>query len=432
MIHLSGSSLERASVCIGSAVFPHSETVAAAATRGSVFHDFLFNVRELGIPAALEMAPVEYRANLMALDFDRLALDPARYAGEVAFAYDTKTGGARELGRGLTREEVRSFCTADEIPGTADVVSLEGGNVLVLDYKTGWTDYGPTKLNWQLSFYALCAARAYGCESARVGIVRIREDGSTWLDMAELDFFDLEDFAFKLDRLIQQESEARAALEAGRAVKTRMGEHCRRCAALGQCPAMGTLARNLVHESTLEGPVYLHEGNVREVYERARAVRTLLERVEFALEAWAESTPIELGDGRVFGKTKLPRDVFDVALSEPALIEMFGPEFAQRAIDTEPRITKDGLRRALRLEQARERSLKVEPALKTILGRLRETGGMSTKFSYPVRAHKPKPDEVSADDGRQNSAGAVPRSLARAAESRGGDGALEAAGAAQG
>lgn len=411
MIHLSGSSLERASLCIGSAVLPRVDSVNRFALRGNVWHEFLFNVREHGLDVALQKAPEEHREALGAMDFDRLPLDPAQYAAEVAFAYDWRTGKVRELGRGLTRQQVRALCRPDEIPGTADVVSLGDDWVTVLDYKTGWKDYGPVGKFWQLAFYALCAARCYGMERARVGIVRLKEDGSCYFEMAELDFFDLEDVAMRLDALVESALAAERQVASGQVVKLCYGEHCRDCPSMPYCPAMTSLVREVAREAV--GPeiqISLSEETAPAIYERLRAVRHVMDRMETALEAWAAEHPIPLASGKVYGRTKLPRDVFDPECSEPIFKTLFGEEFAQRAIDRQPRITKDGLRRALAHERTKNKALKVEPTLKHILARLKEEGALTTKYTYPVMAHRPRAisdEEGTTDAGRQDGAVAI-------------------------
>jgi hypothetical protein len=391
MLRLTGSSLHRADICPPSAVLPHVETVAPAASRGIVFHSFLRDVNSLGLAEALERAPEAYRAQLAALDFDRLPLDPERYLPEVSFAYDVETGGARELGRGLERSAYQGLLRPGELAGTADVISLEEGRVTVLDYKTGRADQGPLKAHWQLSFYALCAARAYGKDEARVGIVRILEDGACVFDWETLDFFELEDIAVRLGRLVDRAREAEAALAQGKALALRTGSHCRWCPALAQCPAMASLAREVAREAVAtEVPYELTQATAPVVYERVQAMKALLERVEKALEFWADNNPIPLPGGKVYGRVERPRDVFEPEKVEGVLREAFGLDFARRAIDTSPSITKEGLRKALRYEAQRDRALKVEPSLRALLDALREAGALTTRHSYPVMVHKPK------------------------------------------
>lgn len=396
-ILLSGSGLALADICPPSAVLPRVDFKGAPAERGTAFHDFLYNVNKKGLGDALELASPEYRENLAALDFDRLPLDPALYAAEVAFAYDVETGVARELGRGIGREAANRACGPNEMMGTADVVSLSDGGVLVLDYKTGWTDYGPLKNNWQLAFYALCAARAYGVDKARVGIVRIRDDGSHYMDMEDLDFFDLEDVAFRLSALVARVRAAKETHRAGGSLRMREGEHCARCPAMAQCPAMVTLVRELAATPPEAGAPALTEETAAGIYQRARAMRAALKRIETALEAWAAEHPIAASAGKVYGRTKLPRDVFVPDIAVPVLREAFGDEFVERAIDFTPRITKEGVKRALMVLSQTQRDMKVSLAFRDLEKRLLQSGGLVTKFTYPVMVHKPKSAEESSD-----------------------------------
>jgi hypothetical protein len=396
----SGSKLELASICPPSVVLPGVDSTSSHAARGTAFHDFLKDVNLEGIPGALLKAPEEHREALAALDFERLPLDPAQYAAEVSFAYDVTSGKAREVGRGLTREQARGLCLPGEMMGTADVVSLGGDAVLVLDYKTGWTDYGPTKANWQLGFYALCAARAYGQDSARVGIVRLREDGSNYFDMADLDFFDLEDIAFRLSAVVERVKDAAAALANDTALQLRSGGHCKRCPAMGQCPAMTQLAREMGRDG-LVMPV-LTDASAPVFYERLKAAQAVVEHIETALEVWAAEHPVTLLNGKIYGRHKLPRDQFVPEIALDIMRTEFGEDFVTRAVDITPRITKEGIKKALRVLAQHQRGLKVEPTLRGLQDRLRLVGGLTTKFTYPVMVYKPKPED---DDVANGSAG---------------------------
>ena len=395
----SGSKLELASICPPSVVLPSVDFMSRYAARGTVFHEFLYAVATHGLQVALEGAPEEYRENLAALDFDRLPLDPAKYAAEVTWAYDVRTGKVRELGRNISREEMRALRREDEIIGTADVVSLGDGVVTVLDYKTGWTDYGPLKSNWQLSFYALCAARAYDMDKASIGIIRIREDGSHYLDMAELDFFDLEDVAFRLESVVAGVREADEALNSGKFLRLREGEHCRRCPAMARCPAMVALVKELAQSTEADvGSIELTQETAPAIYGKLRAVRAVVERMEATMETWAASSPISLSNGKVYGRTRLPRDVFEPQVAVSILKVDFGADFVGRAVDITPRVTKEGLRRAIRFEAQRNKGMRVEATLRALQERLRAAGGLTTKFTYPVMVHRPKQEEGGVDD----------------------------------
>jgi hypothetical protein len=418
---LSGSSLQRASICPPSAILPAVQQVAAAATRGTVWHDFLFRVNTEGLQRALEAAPAEHRAALAALDFDRLPLNPDAWAPEVSFAYNVESDTARELGRGLGRD-YGPLLLEGELPGTPDVTGVhlvEDKRARVLDYKTGFAHLGAPAESWQLGFYALCAARAMGAEEAEVSFIRIREDGEAYFDTAVLDFFALEAIALRLREVVARVREAQATHEAGGALALTEGEHCRRCPALPRCPAMATLATALGSGEGWLTPGELTPERAARVWERLQAARLVVERVTGALELYASEAPIPLPGGRVYGVKKLPRDVFDARKAAPVLEQIFGAQFATKAIDTTPSLTKEGMRRALRAEAQTHRGLKVEPSLRHLLEQLREAGALHTRYSYPVMAYKPRPEEAE-DERRPDGVGGLPGGAACEADSKGG------------
>ena len=79
------------------------------------------------------------------------------------------------------------------IYGTADAIDT-GDELVVYDVKTGRSDtVDRARVNNQIRFLGMCAARAYGRDSVRVVLQFIDEHG-VYPDEAVMDCFDLEDF----------------------------------------------------------------------------------------------------------------------------------------------------------------------------------------------------------------------------------------------
>jgi hypothetical protein len=174
---VTASGIWRAMICLGSAILPRAPSSNRYAEHGSAGHTFLLDCNRLGREQALAKVQEKYRTAFALIDIDRLPIDPAAYAAEVAVAVDVVTGAGRELHRKGDRDY--SMCAATEIPGTADVVALiDGDAAYVGDYKFGHKALPSPRLNWQFRALALMVARAFGRSRVVVEMIRVGEDGS--------------------------------------------------------------------------------------------------------------------------------------------------------------------------------------------------------------------------------------------------------------
>lgn len=198
---LSASSLWRAKRCPAFAVLQHKTEKYADAEAGTATH------------AEMEKVP------------------PAGANAEVAFAYDVLTRKAREIGRSIGREY--GSLADSEIPGTADVLHVQGDHVLIQDYKSG-NGYAEQLAgvhdqpgnNLQLQHNALCAAKVYGKEKAFVEVIYLRTGE---VKDAAFDAFDLDAIAARL-RSIWESTQNNP-----KPVRDR-GVQCWRCPAKKACP----------------------------------------------------------------------------------------------------------------------------------------------------------------------------------------------------
>lgn len=358
-----GSGLERHAICTASAVLPQTHTVSEHADRGTVIHRFLEVVGK-DRAAALAGVPDDLRPVCEALDVSKLPTDPSRFAAEVAFAYDTETGAARELGRGIGR---RYDCAPTEVAGTADVVALmDDDAVFVADFKSGWSRRAGARESLQLRFYALAAARAYGRSRAVVQVIRIFEDGETWTDEASLDAFDLDSFALDLGALASSIEADRKAYAQGIEPDTVEGGHCRWCPAFNRCPAKVALVQAPPSvEITPEGAA--------RAYERLRLYRQALDKAEEILKDYARANPIPLPDGTVYGVRYDNTRKLDGHVAAPILRELG----LGAAIKEE--VTLSALK-----EAAKSRGLSVDEVLSAIEAR----GGLKVVKAPKLIAHK--------------------------------------------
>lgn len=350
-IFQSASGLYRDDNCPANRALPQVGTNNPDAARGRSIHRYL---ELLGggatVEAALAQVPEDHRRLCQDVETDDLPLDSTEYRQEVALAFDLDTGKARELGAGLERDY--SARRPREVVGTADVVHRDAAEVWDFKSESFESRCPPPGKNPQLLFLALCLARLRGLDSAVVGLVHIRADGTTWLESEELDAFDLDAFEDEL-RAIRAKVEAAAAIVArGLVPSVQQGPWCRYCPAQANCPAILALLRAAagepeemlalrssgIPETSESLHAALRNGNPaqwRRAYERMRKFETALKVAKGALFLLASEQPFAVGDGQVYGPVRSDRKVFDGRKTRAAMLALHGPEVAESACDFE-------------------------------------------------------------------------------------------------
>lgn len=390
-MRLTGSGFARAEACPASTFLPHVEEPASEpASHGIAVHRYLCLVAEVGREAALGLIEEEYRQTCAAIDIATLPhAQPEAWAVEVALAWDWAFGTARELYRG-SGARLYGALEPTEVAGTADLIGLAPGRVVVLDLKTGWADLGDPAASAQLQFYAVAAALAYGVEEATVGFVRLR-DGAAVYEVADLDVFALADATERLRRVVAAASEAEADYKATGQVVPAAGEHCRYCPAFLRCPAKATLARELALQAGTADPAQLSPvldaESLPKVLERLWAAQEVLKRVGATLEEFASTHPVYLPDGRVYGSIESTKESFDPTIGASALAAKFGPDVAADAVEVEKTLTKAALKRALAKVRGERPLAAVEREAHEAI---RNAGGSKVVTWTSVKTFKPK------------------------------------------
>lgn len=398
MILQSPSKHDLISICGGSAALPQIDYRGGHyQSRGIVLHNFLEQVSLVGRDAALEKVAPDFRQACEVIE-ERVLLmaDPRSYAAELAIAYDVDAGTARVLGQGLKRKyEVGPR----EIAGTIDVTGLTDEAAVIFDYKTGYAKLGRPKTLRQLRAYALFAARAFGRRKAVVGIIRIREDGSSYFEQDVLDEFELATVELELLELAEKVQRERAKVAAGELPELVEGDHCDRCAAFNICPAKMALARQFAIapqsvEALIEAATPEH---LAAAWDRVNALETVVERVKERIKASARKQPIPLGGGTVLGVVAGEELVAEVAV--PVLAEIYGAEVAAAAQEVTVSVSKTSVEAALRKHVLRK-GMKITHLLRETWEFIRARNGM--KATTSVRKHTPKAetkDQLPAEAG---------------------------------
>lgn len=257
---------------------------------------------------------------------------------ESAYCYRPSDDTARVLLKGAHRD-YSAVDRATEIPGTADLVLVEGDCVTVGDFKTGWrADRDPADHHAQLRALALFAARAHGCTRARIVVLGIGTDGVTATD-AHLDELDLAGIA----------AEVRATWQSIPTATPRPGLHCTQlyCPALAVCPAVAAAETGLA--AVEPAALTITAENAGALLVRLKVVRAKCDAIEAGLRQFADfAGGVKIDGGKVWCKREVRVEPINLeGENQAAALAVLKTAGAANAVDHTPRVTKADVRREL-------------------------------------------------------------------------------------
>ena len=364
------SALPRLMACPGSAVLPRAEVASIYADLGNNEHAEL---------ASLDDLPPELAA-----------LVPPGARSEVKIAYDVSDRTARILGEGAGRSygELRPF----EIPGSIDVLGVETDVAIVIDWKTGFLDVESAATNPQLWGYGLAATRALGLQRA---ILRVVYTKTGRVDEYEADALELAAFADRLERLHLGTAALAPRHARGERIPTVEGAWCRHCAAKPYCPSKVALLRQVAERGlAVIGDTDLTPTSAAAAYHELRRVDQLVKDAKGRLRSYIETVgPIDLGDGRMYGRFARPGDKkLDADKTAQAIADVVGSDSAPRFLELafERKATQAAIGRAARAVQPKGHTV----LARKVVERVDELGGVRRGDEYPigeftVSAHRP-------------------------------------------
>lgn len=387
-----GSGVERAIHCIASTILPRVDSHGAAAEAGNWRHAFFAAVNGgLEFDKALLLVPEELRRGIESIDWSMLE-GLGHLQSELALAYDVEKETTRIIGEDIGRQY--GELGVSEIAMTLDLAGAELDAVLVADLKTGRGHVTPARHNWQLRVGALAMARLQKVDSARVALILAPEGSQPRWDIAPLDAFDLADAAQQLRamaRLVEHEQEL--ARKGTRVPPMKMGEWCRYCPAKLYCPAHTAMVRRFAgqpEEAVKDFKQLLTNATVKEAYFKWRLLKQLLGDVEGSLKAWATETPIDLGEGRRFGKLETSETELDGPIARAALQQLHGVEVADKAFEFET--SKAAINRALRGVYEKKKQAGEKVTIKALeeeaLEQIRLAGGLKKVPKSKMQEHE--------------------------------------------
>ncbi len=383
------SALDRAAVCPASEALPHFSSAGTSYREsGAVKHAFLEAVPNVGPEEAIKLAPEKYREELALIDLSKETglgefVDKAKFAAEVTFAFDIETGKARVLGQGLGRDY--SSATVNEVVGTVDLVGVTVDAAVVPDVKTGHAYLDPERMR-QLKFLSLAACAAYSKSVAISGIIRLREDGSSYFSRVEFDEFSLSEFELELRDIVAAVRAARVQAERGERLETVEGEHCRYCPAFNSCPSKMALVKAFAVAPdalgvTIEGA---SEEELALAWERADALEKVIERVKDSIRLRARQRPVHLGKGWVLAETKPIDQAVKEGVATAVLTKLHGLDTAKSAIEEKTVVTKTSIGKALRKHVLRT-GLKIGELEEAVFDAIRAERGFITRLDVKKR-----------------------------------------------
>lgn len=384
--------------------------------KGHVVHKFLETVKAKGVDHALGEVPEEHQILCQALDLDRL---PAHLSTEVAYAYNWRTGNARELGRNLGHRNYHLLSeppTEDEIPCTIDVIGvgeihLTDGTVVLrgyaADYKTGHTTYPAPNEYGQTMLAALCVRSVLSVDSVTVELIHIHDDGDHHSQRETVDCWDMDIFELEIRDVFEGLPQLEADQQAGRGLAFHGGHHCDYCSAYKHCDAK-VAAMRAVPQQLLQlgirpgaaGELDIEAGaiTVRSAaafYEAAEKIEAILKRGKAEVCSMAFHEPIPLSDGRIIEPRTRTTRVVDGRVAGALLEERYGREEALRRVEVS--VTMDQIHAAV----VANLDAKAKPRQKIstrkgdgvedlFLKELERRGGLATNTSQNCRPYKPR------------------------------------------
>ena len=355
---LSASKLPRAEVCPASFALPaEHEPGGRYATAGTEIHAQLHAAAH-----GDESAPAWLRAL-----YAELTEGATQIFAERCYAWSPSSGKGRDLG---THERDYSGLRPGEIGGTVDLVVVRPGEVVVVDYKSGF--FGGSVDSTQLSLLALAVRDALRCPDVAVAIVKIDAEQKThYTKHKVLDALDLAEEATRIRRIVKRVAEAQSLVQLGRTPDVHTSDDgCRYCPCWQSCPAKtkaiatvyGTPAAEIVVTPETAGAVWLAIDAMQAVLDRAKEDVKKLARRGF----------VPLPDGRILKAVEQTREsMADVDGIEFAVAEIYGEEAAAGVVETKRTITKGALEK---LAKSRAEEGKGLADARALLATLRDKG----------------------------------------------------------
>lgn len=325
------------------------------------------------------VAPADYQAARTINDVVRVAVDELTqdsiYVAERALAYNPVTRTARLLEKTKGHRDY-SQVRDGELVGTADLIVVRPGSVVVLDHKTGRNARkSPARESWQLRLLAVALAALLGADAVTVTLIHI-EDGDYYTSSHTFFPWDLDEYADKLEAMTR-------AIQSSR-LTANPGPWCYSayCPVRTKCPETKAALARAEEKALVRLPVLQPLQTDDEARAWNTGIKLLEEFVRQAkdeLHAYARGHVVELGDGMWLGQVEEEgNEKFD--LSKPGALKAIVKVAGTQAV--EYKTTKKAIEAATRGKQTKRGEGKRHAD--ALYEELRRRGALSSGKPYLV------------------------------------------------
>lgn len=342
------SSLPRLAKCPASHHLPQVQEESDDSLAGVAIHAFLADALVRGRDAALVVVAKAHYDRCAAIDFSKLPAKVGQVATEMALEWEGYTG-------------------------TADVIGLTDDAVLVCDWKGPWASLDPASTNLQTGLYLVAACSAYHRTKGYVVIVRVKDDGSTWQDMAAFDETGLDLMRMRITAVGFDVERSKTNPRNQYAI----GDHCRYCPGVMACPAHHALAASLGRGEIVPfQALELSADNVMRAHHAVKAGEKILANAKAAIRTFLEHGGIAEADGKRLVIQEVGRESLDGTGTFHELTELYGDEVARAACTVET--SKEAVEDAI-APIAKAKDEPVSALMRLTMERLRAAGHVTKK-----------------------------------------------------
>jgi hypothetical protein len=178
----------------------------------------------------------------------------------------------------------------------------------------------------------------------------------------------------------------------GEDIAVHSGPWCRYCPCIASCPAKTGLVRVLASSpSTLvDQAAALTPASAAVAYHKVKEAEHILEQIKHSLKLYAETQPINLGEGWWYGQIEKQEEKIDAGVAYPLLKARFGDAVADAAVKMSlPKSAIEDIARAEAQKTGMKRGA-ISETRDAIMSEIRSRGGIKTTSWTAVQPFRRK------------------------------------------
>ena len=323
---LTASQLPKAEKCPSSILLPKAErfTDRTSADKGITIHKYLELYPKIGLHALDEIN--SYQSLCAAIPTHKIFDDAEVILTEIGFCYKIDQDDVEVVGQGLSWQDLEPN-SINEITGIADCIieykasssNIDNSNsnsnnssnkkVLVIDYKTGYSE--PASSNLQLHFLAYCYAKANKLNSINAAIIYIDDHGQLDFDEITIDYntnipsnsiySNHVTFQSIHNRLLSLNIKLLSMIESNiDNTSVSENQYCEYCQSITYCPIYTGLTKYLHNEGIqgIEKALSGQDRSLGQIYLDLKKLKLIINQVETEIKSLAKLKPIPLPNNK--------------------------------------------------------------------------------------------------------------------------------------